>query len=280
MLKLKKPVISATQVYSDCVSTVKNKDLKNKLLACKPLIIQAETELEQKITKGKIYTIKREKVVNANVSCEELKKVYTGQMLKKALGRSHYNKLLADVPLLLCPICAHRDVSNLDHYLPKTLYPRLTVVPVNLIPTCKDCNTGKLSAYPLTSEQETLHPYYDDIEKVMWLKTRVNKTNPVSIHFFVQQSATWDNLLFERVKYHFASFNLRQLYSVQAARKLVGMRQQIIEISDAGGIADLKKYLTSQANSISAINLNSWEAALLRGLNDDDWFCSEGFRQI
>jgi hypothetical protein len=281
MRKINKPALTAAMVYPECLTTVGDNGLRGRLERCQTLINDAETEFEAKITKGQIYTIARETVVNGNVTYKELKNVYTAQMVRKPKGRVYYDQLIMAAPEGLCPLCSHREATTLDHYLPKSKYPRLSIVPINLIPSCKDCNTGKLADFPVGPNDETLHPYYDDIESVIWLNSIVNKTTPVSMSFSVRAPASWDNLLTNRVATHFDCFKLNVLYASQAARRLSGMKINLKRIYFSGaGQEGVEKYLTNEAVSNSAVNLNSWETAMFRALSEDDWFCSTGFQFI
>ncbi|OOQ56660.1 HNH endonuclease [Mucilaginibacter pedocola] len=281
MIKLAKPTLSTATVYADCISSTKNPKKKARMAACAPLIIQAEQELDTKVTKGLVYTIAHETLVNGNVSVDELKYVYTGQMVDHANGRVHYDKLILSAPFDLCPLCAHRDVTTLDHYLPKAKYPRLSVVPINLIPACKDCNTGKLMDYPKTPDEETLHPYYDDIDADRWLKMRVLQTNPISVEFYVSRPAGWSDLLFKRVEGHFKSFGLKKLYATQAGRELVGIKKQLIGIyGKRQKQAAVKKFLLDMARSKADVHLNIWQVVFYNGLAEDNWFCNGNFQLI
>jgi len=40
----------------------------------------------------------------------------------------------------MCPMCAERTASVLDHYLPRAAYPEFSILPINLVPVCWDCN--------------------------------------------------------------------------------------------------------------------------------------------
>lgn len=83
---------------------------------------------------------------------KQLLKVYSARMAKPgSVGRPIYNKLMV-VPQKRCSLCAQRDVSTLDHYLPESHHSLLVVVPVNLVPSCKDCNFNKLNVNPTTRE--------------------------------------------------------------------------------------------------------------------------------
>ncbi len=42
-----------------------------------------------------------------------------------------------------CPLCGVRDITDLDHYAPRSIFPEYSVHPRNLIPTCHECNLVK-----------------------------------------------------------------------------------------------------------------------------------------
>jgi 5-methylcytosine-specific restriction endonuclease McrA len=280
MRYLSKPTISAEIVFTSCVGVVQSSTLRQKFINCSPLITQAETEFEQKNIDGTVHTIQREKLVNGNVDFSEFVKLYTGRMVGNSVGRVYYDMLILAAKNGLCPLCSHRDVSTLDHYLPKTLYPRLAVVPLNLIPACKDCNTGKLSSYPTSPQTQTLHPYFDNIENDEWLKVIVNKTNPISVSYFVERATGWSDLLYDRVQEHFKSFGLKVLYATQAGRELAGIKHQLQNSFNHLGTQGVQNLLVESATSRAMESRNSWQSALYLGLSNDYWFCSSGFNQI
>jgi hypothetical protein len=279
MKTVNKPNFRAKDTFSTCISIVRSKDLKNRLVACENLIIQAESEFDTKVTTGNIYTIQTEKIVNGNVTAKELENVYTQRMAKKDVpGRILYDKLISAPKLGICPLCSHRLVETLDHYLPKSEFPRLATTPINLIPSCYTCNKTKLTNSPSRSEEETLHPYYDNIEDDEWLSAIVNKTNPPTITFYVNPSANWSDLLKARVKYHFTSFALNKLYTIQAAVLIRGLNQRLESIYKSKGREGVKIYLSEEAVSRYADDKNSWQTAFYRAVTNDEWFCDEGFK--
>ncbi len=279
MKVLTKPNITAKDAFSTCISKVRDASLKAKLTACEGLISQAETEFESKITKGDIHTISKEKVVNGNVSTKELEAVYTGRMVgKNAPGRTIYDKLILAPKYDICPLCSHRQVSTLDHYLPKSDFPRLAVTPINLIPSCFDCNKYKLTISPSKPEEETLHPYYDNIENVQWLYAQVNHTTPPTVSFFVKPLDSWSDLLKARVQHHFQSFSLAELYMKEAAVCISDLNQRLQSIHSSSGAIGVSKYLHDEAISRCASDKNSWRTAFYFAVADDDWFCDGGFQ--
>jgi hypothetical protein len=279
MKVITKPKITAKDAFSTCISKVRDATLKAKLTACEDLISQAETEFESKITKGNIHTISKEQIVNGNVTAKELEKVYTDRMVGKDVpGRTIYNKLISAPKNNICPLCSHGQVSTLDHYLPKSDFPRLAVAPINLIPSCFDCNKYKLTTSPSKPEEETLHPYYDNIEDVQWLHAQVNHTAPPTVSFFVKPPDSWSDLLKARVQEHFRCFSLAELYMTQAAVCISDLNQRLQSIYKLSGAIGVSKYLNEEAISRYACDKNSWRTAFYFAVADDDWFCDGGFR--
>lgn len=277
MKSLVKPTYDIETVYSDCVSIVQNVNLKARLTAANNLIIEAAAELDGKVSTGEVYTIIRETIVNLNLSAKELEDVYKRMVRKETPGRIFYNKLFISAPLGICPYCSHRIVTQLDHYLPKALYPRLSVVPFNLIPSCSDCNKAKLSDYPTNSDEEFLHPYYDNIENDIWLTASIEHSNPPVFHFSVNSPAHWSNLLKNRVQNYFNSLELNSLYSTQAAVQLTNIKYRLNKVYSTGGAAAVREFLTEEADSRIDANLNSWQSAMYISMVNDDWLCNGGF---
>jgi 5-methylcytosine-specific restriction endonuclease McrA len=278
MRHINKPQEVAVDVFLNCISLVKNVNLKSRLTACQHLITDAYTEFEDKVTNGDVCTIIREAIINGNVTAKELEDVYTKRMAKKNRpGRALYDKIKISAPNGICPLCSQREATTLDHYLPKAEYPRLSVVPVNLVPACKDCNTSKLTSYPQNPEEEMIHPYYDNIENDVWLNASVIQTTPPTIQFYVQAPANWDDLLVERVKYHFGSLFLQKLYSTHAASELRQINYRLSVLFAKSGAAGVRLYLLEGAESRSHDNRNSWQAAMYNATANDNWFCNGGF---
>ncbi len=278
MKKVDKPNIEGKATFLTCISIVRNPSLKNRLLACEDLIEAAEAEYERKAM-AELYTIASETIINKNVTAKELEKVYTFRMVKKDTpGREIYDKLMSAQELGVCPLCSHRPVETLDHYLPKKDFPRLTTTPVNLVPSCFTCNKLKLSKKPSCLEEETLHPYYDDIDNDNWLVAKVNHTTPPSITYSVAPPDSWPDSLKIRVNNHFNSLDLNKLYSTQAAVLLRGLFHRLDSIYNMKGSDGVRKYLESEAESRYMYDKNSWETSFYKAICIDNWFCDGGFK--
>lgn len=278
MRRLLAPIDNPGNVFIDCIDSVRNANLKARLTAIRDLVVEAADEFEEKVTTGQLHTVVRETMVNGNVTSKELKDVYDRMVRKGTLGRKIYDKLIIASPLGICPLCSHREVTQIDHYLPKAEYPRLSIVPINLVPSCSDCNKSKLTKFPQAPEQETLHPYFDNIENDVWLTATIIQSNPASFQFQITPPGNWEQLLSDRVRFHFESLSLNKLYSTQAAVELVQINFRLINLYAVSAEAGVKQYLLEGAESRSHANSNSWQAAMYKAMAADNWFCDGGFR--
>jgi len=278
MRTLPKPTENSGDVFDTCIDMVSNTNLKVRLKATKLLIENAASEFDGKVTTGELHHIIREVIVNGNVSSKELADVYTFRMAKLGTaGRQIYDKLKIAPKNGVCPLCSQRLVTTLDHHLPKTQYPRLSVVPFNLVPACSDCNKSKLTKYPTCSEEEMFHPYYDNIDNDLWLNALIRPMTPPTILFYVNPSANWNTLLTGRINYHFNSLELNKLYSTHAAVELTQINQTLQSLFNNSGSSGVKNYLLEGYESRRYPNQNSWQAAMYKAMADDEWFCNGGF---
>lgn len=208
------------------------------------------------------------------VHAKELTKVYTDRMAgKRSPGRAVYDALCSAAPYGRCPLCGQRQVGTLDHHLPKSSYPFLAVAPTNLVPCCFDCNHTKKDSAPASESEQTLHPYFDNIDDHRWLRARLIEKDPASLNFYVAPAGTWPAKLTERVQSHFSLLNLNGLYSAQAAGELTEISPHISQLIPHGS-GCVREYLLEVADSRAATRRNGWTTATYYALAESDWFCS------
>lgn len=278
MKKLSKPNDTALDVFTACIDRIRDDNLKKRLIACSQEIQDSAVEFDLKVLNAQLHTILPKDNVATVVTVNEMKSVYTNRMAKKlAPGRIYYDRLMSLPDHGRCPLCSQRVVSTLDHHLPKAHFPSLAVSPFNLIPACQDCNKTKSEGIPTRSEEETLHPYYDDVERFVWVKAKISESIPVAIEFYVDPPNTCPPVLAERMKYHFKAFRLAALYASHAAEELASIEYIVKRVHDQCGSAELKKYLLEIAAGKKSVNLNSWQSALYSCLSENNWFCEIRF---
>lgn len=278
MIKLEPPDLLPADVFESCISRIRDQDLKKRMESISPLVVAASAEFDQLAAATRLHEFDREAVVGGVVTTDEMTKIYTQRMAKKAApGRDAYDVLFNSAPNGKCPLCGHRAVSTLDHHLPKAHYPVLAVVPLNLVPACGDCNKSKLAALPATANEETLHPYYDDIEGDRWLFAEVVEGSDGALRFQVQAPPNWSVVLADRVALHFRTLGLAQLYAAESADELLNIRAQLKTIHAAGGPALVEAELLQRAASCRQARMNGWRTAAYEAFANNAWFCHGGF---
>ncbi|GAW86881.1 conserved hypothetical protein [Bathymodiolus platifrons methanotrophic gill symbiont] len=274
-----KPEEDPKDVFLTCISHVANKSLKDKLSSVVDNVNKAAEEFNRNGMDKSFYRLNEHDNIAKKVTENEMVLVYTNRMAKKgAPGRSVYDKLKASAPQGICPLCGQRTVSTLDHYLPKARFPLLVVVPFNLVPACYDCNKLKRSTVPTTTEEQTLHPYYDDVTSVQWLFAEVVKGPPVSISFFVKDVDDWSDAMNARIKQHFNIYGLGSLYTSQAGAELANIRCQLKNILVKSNSEDVRDQLLDAFKTRNNNHRNSWGTAMYKAMADNEWFCNGGFK--
>lgn len=280
------PLEDPKEVYQACVNSIADEGLRNRLTALENDICIAASDYKQKAKTTKLYTIppnncKNEEFALGQVTKKELKKVYTSHMVgpTKPARKAYYDVLLSRAPLGKCPFCGFGHASTLDHYLPKTTYPQLSVVPSNLVPSCKDCNTGKSAFVATTEETQSLHPYFDHQLFIddQWLFAKITHTLPITIIFYVEAPSHWDSISQTRVLSHFNDFKLASRYSVEASTELSYLRGLLSNIQPMG-TEPIRELLNSMAETCAEKHKNSWQTAIYQILAASTWYCSGGFQ--
>lgn len=281
MIKLDPPDLDAGNVFALCISRVRDPALKARLESIAPVVVQASDTYANLADQVRLHEFVREAIIAGVVKTSEMEAVYTQRMVPKtAPGRAIYDVLMSQARAGKCPLCAQRDASTLDHHLPKAHYPVLAVTPLNLVPSCKDCNRAKLASLPTQANEETLHPYFDDIDSDRWLFASVQTTAPASLTFFVDPPDHWDATLAARMLLHFETLGLGELYAAQGADELLNVRHQLRTIHDSGGAETVRNELLARAESARAVRINGWRVSAFEAFAESDWFCDGGFGAV
>lgn len=276
MRPLDKPDINVEDIFCACSEHFRDKDLVNRLLSCKDSIVKISSDFDKLATEHETYKMDESIANKGVVTDKELKKVYTEKMAApNSIGKKYYSQILAMPHNELCPLCGARMVSTLDHYLPKAKYPSLSVTPTNLIAACRDCNFDKSDIEFTSSDDETLHPYYDNIENHRWLFCDVMESNPISFKYGIKMMDTTDEILFQRITNHFDTFNLGKLYSVKASEMISGIESMLKRLYSRAGESAVRLQIEEDMLSRELLSLNSWQSAFYRGIHNSKWFFSE-----
>ncbi|MBB4214620.1 hypothetical protein FHT79_001775 [Rhizobium sp. BK212] len=261
-----------------CINSIRDEGLSKNLLLASTSIFLAEAEYLARGPAMTLFSIPGSDNVPPAMTTADMKRVYAGTFVKSKVTRGMYDLLKAAPRNDMCPLCSQRTVSTLDHYLAQALHPALTVVPLNLIPACAECNKLKLDYQPSSEAQQSFHPYFDDFDDAQWLVAEVIETSPAAVRFWVASPAGWSATKVSRAVRHFEAFHLGSLYASHAGVEISNIRYSLARIAGTGTPHDVRLDLHERAESARHFQLNSWQTATYQALAASDWFCAGGFR--
>lgn len=192
---------------------------------------------------------------------------YSGRTLFK------YREYMEQLVERRCPICdcsfAYSQVT-LDHILPKSKFPFLSITPINLVPTCYNCNMRKNDGIPL----KVLNPYFHGFSPFDYLTIiiKVNVEKPfestIDINFADLNGVPSEQVMY--IRENIDLYKLRQKYldlTNIAFLKLMDEFQQVIHLnSDVYSITELKGYFLCLDNYVDSEGYKFIDESYLRHL--------------
>ena len=173
-----------------------------------------------------------------------------------------------------CQYCGVGKPNSMDHYLPISDYPEFSVLGINLIPCCKECNEKKKSFWK-TNTRGIINFYLDVIPNSQFLFGTVHFTQNIPcIKYEIRNDNNIIDLdFFEIIKKHFSRLELIKLYDEESTDELDEIiRLLSIYISNPEPIS-LKAKLLEDATELQVkFGTNYWRAIMRVSLAKSDEF--------
>jgi len=209
--------------------------------------------------------------------------------VKDAYGLVQDGRSLSDLRSALkllshiCPYCGYGPVLELDHYLQKAHYKLLSIFPLNLIPSCSECNRGKSRKPSTNSAKHQVHVYLEDVSHFDFFRAKVSvdaNSGALNVFFFIEKCAGMTDDLFQRLEHHLIEFNLQDRYAKQVNTFLSTQITALEMVYASGGGDGVREFLTLTAGKLGGLlGVNDWQVALVRALHLSDEFCNGGFKK-
>lgn len=183
----------------------------------------------------------------------------------------------------VCCLCGLRDTSELDHYLPKQIFPEFAAYSVNLVPVCGVCNKQKDEDFRNDDGGLAfIHAYLDELpSSERFLAATLSFDNAVLPSFELLRSPGMAGETFDVLTSQFNRLGLRTIYAEEAVELLAEKYGAIEEYFADGGPDTVQKYLRRDALSAKRyFGLNHWKPAILTAAADSVRFCDAGFRLL
>lgn len=277
MILLNEPSITYQQALEACIVRDKTSALAQKINSSMILLLangDTYTKLVQTFTFNTLDLSRKSKesLVLSNLKTEEFKYLYNERFAKATAPAKYlYDELIASAKGS-CPYCGGLgQPKNLDHFVPKSKVPQFSILPLNLIPSCRDCNMGsKGDNFSGEEQEQIIHPYLDKThffeEQWIFAKYIQNDSEPNEIQYYVNPPSQWSDEDKKRVLTHFKDFGLAERFSIASSSGLASTEAQIQSCIDKS-IEDVKEViLTPRINQIKWPN--SWEYAMLVAIRE------------
>lgn len=273
MKRLGKPDLGVVDVLEIIKGETTRVKEQNAVDSAVDILKEREDLYKDKVINNTLYQIPKLSNISHSVDAAKMENYYSYNLMhdKKPNGRTFYNKILQSAPYNICPYCTMQSVKTIDHFLPKNDYPSYSITPLNLVPSCRDCNLEKRTNAPVGAEDQTFHPYFDVVDDRCWIKAVLMATEPLSFQFEVIQPDGWSDNLFKRAKTHFKSYNINELFSTAADRALRGTQQRLKELFRDK--TTLKEHLEASYHSNQdGLGILDWKTLMYKELSTNEWF--------
>ncbi|MEP4892248.1 MAG: HNH endonuclease [Aliiglaciecola sp.] len=230
MKKLDLPKISFNEMLNKCAEGIKQVNIRNNFISVFPIFFAKEQQYQALSLAGNLYRYPKinplasTTEVVGNLTKTKLINLYENNLLNKDKpARKYYDTLLVSSGER-CPFCGDiGQTKNLDHFLPKAHFPEFSVMPLNLVPSCRDCNMGgKGQAYAAVEDKQAIHPYIDkDIfYQEQWVYAEYINEDDGVLRYYVQCPDAWSQKEKNRAENHFDSLDLANRYGLEAGKHL------------------------------------------------------------
>lgn len=272
-----RPIGTAEDSAKACARGVRDRDLRKRVVDACPEFLANSVKLQTAIASDKLHEANAGDYLIPGLSRDELLWLYIAQLSRKrGPGREIYDRIMVKAPSGLCIYCRHSVATTLDHFVPKTLIPGLSIDPWNLVPACSDCNHGLLDNFSDQAAEQMLHPYF--VPPIgRWLTASVERVRPTAVRFAATPDAGLAPELQARIRNQFERLDLGRRYSVICASNLVGLNRRLPTRFGGAQPGEVSAYLTELALLSFETDQNDRRAVMFEALAADEWYCTGGY---
>jgi hypothetical protein len=166
----------------------------------------------------------------------------------------------------LCPYCTLDSGAELDHYLPKAIFPEFSLFAQNLLPICGRCNQSKGNRVTdADGRRQFLLLSHDLADDTRVLEAEISFVGVAHVRYYIDDGGALIDEKLMLVKRHFARLKLASRYTRRGDSALAAMKANL----KGKPQARIKKVvLDGASNAAETEPTNSWRGALYRELEN------------
>jgi hypothetical protein len=281
MFSIQAPTMSGKAVFDACVPHSTDADLIKRLTLASPSIAAAERDFKEAVASGDPSAYFKHARRPFACPPEDLRDLYR-RVLRDGGQRAVYEKLVFAGNERPCPICGASIAGSLDHYLPVSSAPELSVVPINLIPTCLPCNRDKRDHTPATLDECLFNPFFDSWLDYPMLIARLIFEGGPRVEFDMEQPIGCPNSVYRRARKTFDVYKFAKNLKVAAATHFRSVKAAVSFpfLPDELRPIAIERWLRHQNTQLAAKNSNDWQAAMYKAFADSEQFLSGGYELL
>lgn len=171
----------------------------------------------------------------------------------------------------LCQNCTISEVNSFDHYLPQTEFAEFVVNPLNLIPSCTNCNGHKSSIWRANGKRKFLNLYLDKLPEVQYLFARIAVIgDEIDIDYYLDSKNGIADDLFELLEYHYDKLKLFERFKGFNNNVISELDTEILKYSKRLSLDDIKETIIEECqDNFRLLGRNYWKLVLKEALIND-----------
>ena len=266
MKKVKKPIFNVQEIICNCADSLRDNKKKTCIKSAADDIAQKSEEYDNLAQMKLLVQISENDIVADGILKKDFLYLYDEKFVKhKDVRPKYYDKIMV-LTNGICPFCDLGHVGNLEHYLPKSLFPTYALTPCNLIPICRDCNYVKREESFDSYEEAPFHPYYDESDDVIWLKACLQLEEDGIVASYYIDSSLSNKRIIDKYTNHMQIYKLYNKYAIEAAREISDNIIMWKNGLQKWGEEIFMEYISDIIESLECTQNNSWKLALYRAL--------------
>lgn len=277
MIKLRKSITNYEALIDICIKGIgEHSGIKTKVENSKSALVSCGEIYEQLASDERLFTLSPyvcESTTFGTLTKADLIKLYENYFVPTIKpARIFYEKILNSAQDS-CPFCGGiGSPNNVDHFLPKARFPQFSVFPGNLVPICRDCNSGsKKEFFGQVQSDQLIHPYFDNdcFFDEQWIFADFfegDSGEPGVFRYKTIFPEAWQPCQKERAQNYFELFGLSKRYSIQASTHLKVLLTQVQRLLNRG--LDVQEVIDDLIHPgiESAPFKNHWQVGMFQSL--------------
>lgn len=175
-----------------------------------------------------------------------------------------------------CQNCSIGEVNSFDHYLPQSEFAEFIVNPLNLIPSCSNCNGRKNSIWRNNGKRVFLNQYLDTLPSIQYLFVNIDSSeSTINVCYYLENKGNIENGIFEKITNHYERLDLLNRFKENSHSIISELDNEIKNFSKLLPINKVIETIVETCNdNRKTFGFNNWKIVLKLALVESPSYLS------